>query len=466
MLFTADEVLKVTEGSLWLGKPDTVFEEVSIDSREIKGAELFFPLMGEKENGHKYILEALKRGAAGSLLENKQKELFSKKIFPPGKCIIVVKDSQQSLQKLASYHRSKFALPLLAVTGSSGKTTTKDLTASVLSSRYKVLKTQGNLNNHLGLPLMLLRLRKEHEAAVLELGMSGLGEIAFLARLSRPSIGIITNIGEAHIGLLGSRGNIAKAKGELLCEMGPRTTAFLNGDDPYLQDIGGKFKGRTFYYGFKEGNDFRIMNYSSNGSRTDFKVLFPDGERENFWTPFPGKHHLYNALAAIAAGRHFSLTSAQIKEGLSKTVFSAMRMEKVFLKKGFYIINDAYNANPSSMKYALQSLKEFAGSKKKIAILGDMLELGPLEKEGHLETGAYLTDKVDYLITVGKLAALIAEGAKKAGFPTKNIFMASDHPEAVKLLEQLDLFESFILVKGSRGMSMENIVEELQSKYN
>jgi UDP-N-acetylmuramoyl-tripeptide--D-alanyl-D-alanine ligase len=466
MLFTADEVLKVTGGSLWLGEVDAVFEGLSIDSREIKEGDLFFPLRGAKEDGHSYILGALQRGARGSLLESAQKGQFSQGIFPPGKCIIIVKDSQQSLQKLASYHRNKFEIPFIAVTGSSGKTTTKDFIASVLSSKYKTLKTEGNFNNHLGLPLTLLCLRKGHEAAVLELGMSGRGEIAFLTMLSRPSIGVITNIGEAHIGLLGSKENIAKAKGELLLEMGSGATALLNGDDPLLLHLGGEFKGQVFYYGFTKNSHFRVINYSSNGEGTSFETLLPDGSTENFWIPFPGKHHLYNALAAIAAGWHCMLTPAQIKKGLLKADFSAMRLKKISLKSGFYIVNDAYNANPDSMKFALQSLKKFAGSNKKIAILGDMLELGSLEEERHLEIGAYLVDKIDCLITVGRLAALIAEGARSAGFFSDNIFIANNQTEAIKFLGQQDLHDSFILVKGSRGMYMEGIVEKLLAKYN
>jgi UDP-N-acetylmuramoyl-tripeptide--D-alanyl-D-alanine ligase len=466
MILTVDEILEATCGSLWLGKPGAVFEGASIDSREIKGKELFFPLKGEKEDGHKYIIAALKRGAAGSLLEKKQVSFFSREQFPPGKCVILVNDSQQSLQKIASYYRQKFNIPLLAVTGSNGKTTTKDFLASVLSSRYHVLKTEGNLNNHIGLPLMLLRLRKEHELAVLELGMSSLGEISLLTALSRPSLGVITNIGEAHMEFLGSQENIARAKEELLLMMGSQAAAFLNGDDPFLLRLGKNFRGRTYYFGFNENNDYRVLRHALSREGTDFDVHLPGNKVENFKISLPGKLNIYNALAAIAVGLQLHLKPQQIREGLSRTKFSGMRMEKIWVKSGFYIINDAYNASPSSMKFALQTLQELAGTAKKIAVLGDMLELGPLEAKGHLEIGKYLSDKIDCLVTVGKRAVLIAEGAKKAGFPSQNIFSVKNQTEAVKYLEKHPLPDAFILVKGSRGMYMETVVEELLAKYN
>ena len=232
MLFSKEEVLKVTKGKLWRGELCGGFQGVTIDSRQVGGGELFFPLSGEKVNGHVFIPDALQRGAAGSLLEEEWLPNFAAEAFPKNKAIIVVENTLQALHKLAAHHRAKFALPVVAVTGSNGKTTTKDFIASVLSTRYNVLKTEGNLNNHLGLPLMLLRLKKEHQVAVLELGMSGQGEIALLTALCRPARGVITNIGEAHLEFLGSKENIARAKGEL--PTGTDSGAgLLNGDDPF-----------------------------------------------------------------------------------------------------------------------------------------------------------------------------------------------------------------------------------------
>ncbi|RJX29029.1 MAG: UDP-N-acetylmuramoyl-tripeptide--D-alanyl-D-alanine ligase [Dethiobacter sp.] len=467
MLFSVEEVLNVTGGKLWLGDLKGSFHGAVIDSREAGGGELFFPLQGEKENGHKFILDALTRGANGSLLEEEQIPRFTAQSFPPGKSVITVKDSLQSLQKLAGYHRGKFSLSLVAVTGSNGKTTTKDFIASVLSTRYNVLKTEGNLNNHLGLPLMLLRLKKEHQAAVLELGMSGLGEIALLTSLCRPDLGVITNIGEAHLGLLGSKENIARAKGELLVNMDSRGKAILNGDDPFLKQMGREFAGQTFYYGFTEGTSLRVLNSFMDNGGYKFEVLLPDSRVESFWISLPGKHNVYNALAAIAVGLDFSLSLQDIKEGLAESVFSRMRMEKTPVKSGFWVINDAYNANPTSMKYSLQSLKELARNNVKIAILGDMFELGPAAEDRHYELGRILADLgIDYLISVGRLAVWIAQGAGDAGLPPERIFLAGNHEEAVKHVDSLNLPGSYILIKGSRGMQMEKIAGELLKKYN
>ncbi|NLL57302.1 MAG: UDP-N-acetylmuramoyl-tripeptide--D-alanyl-D-alanine ligase, partial [Firmicutes bacterium] len=355
MLFSVEEVLKVTGGRLWRGELKGSFCGAVIDSRKAGGGELFFPLRGEKENGHNFIADALLRGANGSLIEEEESSRFAGSSFPSGKTLIVVKNSLESLQKLAAYHREKFSLPLIAVTGSNGKTTTKDFIASVLATRYNVLKTEGNLNNHLGLPLMLLRLKKEHQAAVLELGMNAPGEIALLTSLCRPNLGIITNIGEAHLGLLGSKKNIARAKGELLANMDSRGKAFLNGDDPFLKQLGKEFPGRTFYYGFSAEADLRVLSSCTDEAGAEFAALLPDGRTENFQISLPGRHNVYNALAAIAVGLDFSLTNREIREGLLRASFSGMRMEKKLLKSGFWVINDAYNANPTSMKSSLQS---------------------------------------------------------------------------------------------------------------
>ncbi len=467
MLFTVDEVLEVTAGTLWLGDRGRFFGGAAIDSREIRGGELFFPVQGENENGHIYITDAIRRGAAGSLIEWSYTDRYSRDLFPQDGVIIAVDDSLTSMHKLAFYHRGKHSIPLVAVTGSNGKTTTKDFIASVLSAGCRVLKTEGNLNNHLGLPLMLFRLSGEHDTAVLELGMSGPGEIALLTSLCRPSLGVITNIGEAHMELLGSRENIARAKGELLDTMSPGGVALLNGDDPFLRSLGGKFAGRVVYYGFEKGAHIRALSCGIDGLGYSFQVELPGGSNETFWIPIPGRHNVYNALAAVAAGLHFSLKVPQIAEGLAGCSFSRMRMERTLLKGGFWVINDAYNANPTSMKFALQSLVEWAGDSVKIAVLGDMLELGPVAEEGHRAVGRYLAElKIDYLITVGELAAKIAMEAGEAGMPRSCIFEAADHDEAFKRLQILHLPGSFVLVKGSRGMCMERVVEKLLDYYD
>ena len=464
MLITVGEVLNVTGGELLQGDPGGCFCGFIIDSRQAKGEELFFPLQGEKENGHRYIIHALKNGASGSLLEERFISDFRSVGFPEGKTVIVVDESLRCLQEIARYHRKKFSLPVIAVTGSNGKTTTKDLISSVLSIRYNVFKTEGNLNNHIGLPLMLLNLKKEHRAAVVEMGMSAPGEISLLASLAKPALGVITNIGEAHLGLLGSKENIARAKGELLDAMGAEGKAFLNGDDLFLRRMGKKYKGESFFYGFQEGVNLRALNSVSGDFGSRFEVTFSDNGVETFRIPLMGRHNVYNALAAIALGLEFSLGIDEIKEGLSKSVVTGMRMEKSLSRSGFWVINDSYNANPTSMKAALQSLKETAGKARSIAVLGDMLELGAAAEEEHLKVGKYSAElDIDYLITVGSLGAIIARGARSAGLPTSRVITAGNHREALDYLDSLHLTGSFILVKGSRGMRMETIANELLS---
>ncbi|NLX90095.1 MAG: UDP-N-acetylmuramoyl-tripeptide--D-alanyl-D-alanine ligase [Firmicutes bacterium] len=461
MSLLVDEVLKATGGVLLTGGKKT-FRGVLIDSRETKGGELFIPLKGERTDGHNFILNALENGAAGSLVEQRQLSLLQGSGFPPGKTLVAVDDTLQALHKLAFFYRQKYMIPLIAVTGSNGKTTTKDFVASVLATRYNVLKTEGNFNNHLGVPLTLLRLEKEHDVAVLEMGMSGLGEISKLASLAVPSMGIITNIGEAHLEHLGSVENICKAKNELLDALGAGKTAFLNGDDPYLLRMGKNFAGQTFYFGFGEGANLRALNYFSSGNGLRFTVEMPEMKRQEFEIPVPGKHNVYNALAAIAVGMHFQIESENIKKGLAEAKISGMRMERKTARGGFQVINDAYNASPSSMKAALQTLKDLAGSSRVIAVLGDMLELGDIAEEGHLSVGRYAADlPVDYLITVGELAVLIARGAREAGLPERKIFAVKNPRLALEHLQSLELKGSVVLVKGSRMMRLEQITEGL-----
>ena len=461
MPLSVGEVINVTGGKLCCEGAEA-FSGFIIDSRKASPGDLFIPLPGEKTDGHRFIAAALQKGAAGALLDKSRMNLLQEAPVPSGKTLICVDNVMQAMHRIALLNRQKYSLPVIAVTGSNGKTTTKDMIASVLSSGYNVLKTEDNLNNHLGLPLMLLRLEDNHEAAVLEMGMSGFGEIALLASLALPSFGVITNIGEAHLASLGSRENIARAKNELLVAMGAKGKAFLNGDDPYLRRMGKMFPGEVCYYGFEEWADLRVLEFFSSDDGLKFGVQTSDGAAEEYRLPYPGKHNVYNALAAIAVGKHFGIRTQEIKKGLADTRFAPMRMEKHQAKGGFRIINDAYNASPASMKAALHTLLDQKGNNKSMAILGDMLELGELAEESHMQIGRYLAGlSTDYLVTVGKLAALIAEGARDAGYPQKKIFEAKDTCEAVEHLRSLELKGYCLLLKGSRDMHMEQIAEDL-----
>ncbi|HHU76657.1 MAG TPA: UDP-N-acetylmuramoyl-tripeptide--D-alanyl-D-alanine ligase [Firmicutes bacterium] len=463
MSLSVEEILKATDGEL-LAPGKNLFTGFLIDSRQASGGELFFPLQGEKEDGHSYIADALRKGAAGSLLERGRQNTLRGVDLPRGKTLIAVDDTLQALHKLACLKRQKYLIPLIAITGSNGKTTTKDFVASVLATSFNVLKTEGNLNNHLGLPLTLLQLDKGHEMAVLEMGMSGPGEIALLASLARPSLGIVTNIGEAHIEHLGSVENIFRAKNELLVAMGEKGTAFLNGDDHYLRRMGEDFPGQVSYFGFGKKVNLRAVNYFSCGDGVRFTALMPGMDLQEFQIPVPGKHNVYNALAAVAVGLHFNMEIDKIRQGLAGAGISAMRMERRVAGGGFEVINDTYNASPSSMKAALLTLRDLAGKGRAIAVLGDMLELGDMAEEGHLGIGKYLADlSLDYLVTVGEQAALIGQGAREAGFAGERIYEAKNPREALEHLFSIGLEKSCILVKGSRAMRLEQIAEGLLS---
>ncbi|NLP37500.1 MAG: UDP-N-acetylmuramoyl-tripeptide--D-alanyl-D-alanine ligase [Firmicutes bacterium] len=440
------------------GPEDRWIRRFVIDSRQVSPGDFFVPLAGEQTDGHKFIGHAAQKGAIGCFVrENAMVEI------PPQLFMIAVPDPLVALQELAAFYRQKFDLSVVGVTGSVGKTTTKDLIAAVLSARFKTLKTEGNLNNEIGLPLMLLRLDSSVEAAVLEMGMSGFGEIKFLAGLARPSIGVITNIGESHLEALGSREGIARAKGELLEQLPADGLAIVNAEEPLLVEFVQKLKRPFITFGFKQGATIRCTAETVK----DGRKLICLGQ-ENFpelWLepPLPGKHNLYNLMAAVAVGRHLKLADSEIVKGLKDVTLSAMRLETVTLPQGYNIINDAYNASPTSMAAALEVLQELAQGAGKIAVLGDMLELGDLEKEGHLQVGRLAAKSgLKALVVMGRRARWIAQGAEAAGMPGTAIFSCATHVQAADLLQQLAEKNDWILLKGSRGMKMEEVLYALR----
>ncbi|MCJ7806692.1 MAG: UDP-N-acetylmuramoyl-tripeptide--D-alanyl-D-alanine ligase, partial [Clostridia bacterium] len=351
-----------------------------------------------------------------------------------------------------------FDLPVIGITGSSGKTTTKDFTAAVLSAKYKVLKTTGNLNNEIGLPLTILQLEKSHQAAVLEMGMSAAGEITTLCEIGRPSIGVITNIGEAHLEMLGSIDAIAQAKEELIDYLGSGGVAVLNGDDPRLLKLRERYPGKAYYYGLNQG-DIKGFELSQKGERSFFRVRFPDKSDGLFQSPLPGRESVSNALAALTVGYILGLTLPQMEEGLTKSQTAAGRLQILHSCDGLNIIDDSYNANPSSVRAALKVLTELGGEKT-VAVLGDMLELGSAAPEAHLSVGRFAAEcGIGCLITVGELARGFADGAGTAGL---KVYSCIDHKEALTVLRGLSLDRNwYVLVKGSRGMQMEKIVHIL-----
>jgi UDP-N-acetylmuramoyl-tripeptide--D-alanyl-D-alanine ligase len=390
-------------------------KKISIDTRTIKAGDLFIPIKGPNFDGNDFIPEAIKKGAT----------------------VLEVKDGVKALQIIAADHRNQFNIPIIGVTGSVGKTTTKDMIASILSQEKPILKNEENFNNEIGVPLTLLKLSKKHKAAVIEMAMQGLGEIALLAKIVRPKIAVITNIGEAHLAFLKNKKNIAKAKSEIFKYLTKKDCAVINADDEYFEDLKSKVKKRgakVITFGITEKADVTAKDLKG------IKLLIP------------GEHIIYDALAAIAAAKILKIKKKSIKKGLENVVLSDKRMDIINRKDGVKIINDTYNANPQSMTAALKVLTCLKG--RKIAVLGDMFELGKSAKRSHQKIGKLAKDLgVDILFSVGKLSKEM-----------KANFHYSNNRLAISKLKKIIKPGDRILVKGSRGMKMEEISFALAKK--
>lgn len=449
-----EEILKATGGKLEAGYGNTAFTGISTDSRKIKTGDLFIPLAGQNFDGHDFIQKAIDSGAAG---------VVTQKHFtvPEGKAVILVKDTSAALRDIAAYYRNKFPVPFVGITGSVGKTSTKDMVACAVGTRYRVLKTEGNFNNEIGVPLTVLNLNSTHEAAVVEMGMSSIGEISRLTAIVKPHIAIITNIGISHIEKLGSRQNILKAKMEILEGLDRDGLVILNGDDTLLRGARSFVSFRTKLYGLEEECDYQAYNIKALGEDgSDFDILV-GGSEYRVHVPLPGIHNVYNALAAIAAGCELKVPMKDIVSGISQFSPSKMRLN-IFERDGIKIIDDVYNANPQSMEAAIGVLCDISEGARKIAVLGDMLELGDWAGKAHYDVGKFAAGKgVDYIITVGQNARQIAQGALEGGCGKERTASFGTIEEALKYANEIITQGDIILVKGSRGMKMEGIVNGL-----
>lgn len=454
-VLSVGEIVRAAQGVLMNFEEDFEVSGISIDSRKINTGDMFIALIGESFDGHDFIDKAIENGAVLVITQRM-----------PEDCTIphiLVEDTLKALQDIAFYYRSKFHIPFVAVTGSSGKTTTKDMITSVLSQRFNVLKTEGNFNNAIGLPLTLLRLQYSHQIAVLEMGMSSLGEIRLLSDIVRPDIGVISNVGLTHIEKLGSRENILRAKLEIFSYFNCNNTAVINGDDDMLHSFcSDKFK--VIKYGLKEANDIFAYGIEEKGEAGIGFSVDLEGIRSNFIVPLPGIHNVYNALSAVAVARLFGIDAAEIQKGLNSFKPSKMRMEMIDLDSGIKLINDVYNANPESMKAAIDVLHTIRSSHRGICILGDMLELGDLSSEEHCKIGAYAASTgVDVIIAVGEFADDIKRGATASGM-NGSVYTFSDIKAAAPFLDNIVKPGDTVLIKGSRGMKMEYIVDYLRER--
>ncbi|WP_409303876.1 UDP-N-acetylmuramoyl-tripeptide--D-alanyl-D-alanine ligase [Peribacillus sp. SCS-155] len=427
---------------------------VSIDSRNITANNLFVPLPGERVNGHQYVEKAFSLGAGASLWE---KDMPNPPAHRP---LIIVDNVLEALQKLARAYRSQLNIKVVGVTGSNGKTTTKDIVAALLATEYKVHKTSGNFNNHIGLPLTILAMEEDTQAAVLEMGMSNRGEIEFLSKLGRPDVAIITNIGESHLLDLGSREEIANAKLEIISGLPEDGFLIYHGDEPLLRERIQNLRNlRVLSFGRGIENDLYPTSITQHQDSTSFRLA---GEEESYTIPVLGQHNVLNALAAMLSAKLLNVGDKQIREGLGSFQLTNMRMEMVEGARGEKIINDAYNASPTSMKAAIELIEGLSGFNKKYLVLGDMLELGEAEVDFHVKIGGLINpDKIDKLFTYGTLGKAIAEGAKKS-FSENDLFAFEDKADLISELRRHTTANDLVLVKASRGMKLEEVVLALQ----
>ena len=456
----AKDCLDVVGGKLLQGNVTKVFRGVSINSRTIEKEELFVCIQGEKFDGHKFLGEAINKGAAGIILSDPG--YLSEDIINEGNSLFVIQSQNtlRALQDLASYQRARFPFQVVAVTGTNGKSTTKEMIASIIETKYKTLKTQGNLNNHIGLPLTLLARKPEHEVGVLEMGMSAAGEIKRLTEIAKPDIGVITNISAGHLEQLKTVKDIQAAKGELFDSLSEEGTAIVNADDPLVLELAKSLRVKKITYGIEQSADIQASNIQNRGSQgfTFTAKIFSQTISVNLSQI--GYCNIYNSLAALAAGHSLGISGKDMNRGLENYQQIPQRNEQIHYE-GVTLINDSYNANPQSMREALKTLSEFDTQGKRFLIIGDMLELGPLSESAHHELGQeVILSNVDHLVTVGPLASLAAESAKKSPRHPLRIGKFNTHAEAVNYLLRNVEKGDCLLIKGSRGAKMENVIQE------
>ena len=452
---TLFQIAQLAGASLSSGDGTAVINKVSSDSRMIKPGELFVALRGENFEGHDFVEASAKAGATGALVE-----LNWTGNVPNNFALLRATDTLQAYQTLAANYRRSLALKVLAITGSNGKTSTKDFAASVLARRFRVTKTEGNFNNHVGLPRTILEATSDDEVAVWEIGMNHPGEIAALSKIATPDAAIITNIGVAHIEFMGSREAIATEKGALAEAVGPQGTVVLNADDPFSQGIAARTRAKVVFAG-TTGGAVQAIEIRQGTEGSEFTIV-EGAHRCRAQLPVAGSHMVQNALLAVASGRAFGLSIEDCAAGLAAAPLTKARLQ---IKEigGVHFLDDSYNANPDSMKAALRTLVELDTEGKRIAVLGEMRELGAESERGHREIGeTAATLGVDQLITIGDVAELIAEGARAGGL--NKVSSARSTAEAARLLGEIAEPGDLVLIKGSRAARTEEVIEHFGSQ--
>lgn len=464
---TLNDVVEAVNGRQLSGSDAVSISGVSTDSRTMRAGELFVPLKGERFDGHDFVAAAVAQGAAAVLIQADRIEKVAAEFGadPPRRvAFVAVEDTLVALLQLAAWHRRQFCGPVVAVTGSNGKTTTKDMIAAVLAEKGPVLATAGNLNTEIGVSLTLLRREPQHEYIVVEMGMRGLGQIADLVSVARPTVGVVTNVGPVHLELLKTMEAVTAAKRELVEGLPAAGTAVLNADDPRVAGMASASAAEVITYGCRAAADVRGKDIRSLGEHGVAFTLWHGGQHVEVHLPIIGRHNVYNALAAAAVGLTCGLDLESIARGLAGFTASAMRMQLERLPTGITVLNDAYNASPASMRAALETLTDLPADRR-IAVLGDMLELGHDSEAEHTAIGRLVAAlPVDLLLTVGHHGGRIADGARSGGFPADCIVRVHDALEAADRVRALAQAGDVILVKASRGLQLEQVVNALKEQ--
>ncbi|SFJ00761.1 UDP-N-acetylmuramoyl-tripeptide--D-alanyl-D-alanine ligase [Terrisporobacter glycolicus] len=452
---TIKELILASEGQL-VSKcsEETLVNDIVIDSRKASKENAFVAIVGENLDGHDFINLAINQGCK-TIIKNKDNnvDIENKEIN-----VIEVNNTEVAFGYIARLYKNKFEIPFIAVTGSVGKTTTRDMVYSTISAKYNSLKNVGNLNNQFGVPLTLFNLNKEHECAVIEMGMSGFNEIEYLVNIVNPQIGIISNIGYSHVEHLGSRDGIFKAKMEITTNFDENSLLIVNGDDDCLKTLKDKhlvYKLKTF--GFEKDNDIYCESFEMDEDNINFIAVI-DGKREEFFIPTVGKHNIYNAMAAILVGINLNMTLEEIKDGLKNFQCTKNRLD-IIKSNNLTIIDSVYNASIDSMTAALNILGRYKS--RRVAILGDMFEMGEFAEFGHRQVGKSALNNVDILISIGKDSEFIVKELKENNMNPDNLYHFETKEEAIEKLDDIIKENDTILVKASRGMHLEKVVEHL-----
>ena len=461
--WSVTDCTKATKGDLLGGDAENRFKAICIDSRQAGPGDLFIAIKGETHDGHSFTPDVVSKGVNGIIIERtKLAESPWQDWAKEGVSCMTVDDTIEALGNLAAYHRNRLNAGVVGITGSNGKTTTRQMTAMVVSQQYCTLSTRKNFNNNIGLPLTLFELSHDHRWAVVELGMNAPGEISYLGEICRPDIGVITNVAAAHLEGLGSIEGVMHAKGELLEKIDTQGTAVLNADDPMVRRLARKAKCDVLLFGLADEADIRAEKITATKKGSQFELILPE-DRVVVNLEIPGSFMVLNALSAAAVGHRIGLPPADIKNGLEAFVPVQGRLNIISTSSGVQLIDDTYNANPGSMAAALATLKTLRKKKRAFFVVGDMRELGQQSKGLHIQLGNLAARSgVSALFVTGDFTEYVVQGANEAGLGSENIFTGSKEELLDKLIQMVNPGD-WVLVKGSRAMAMEDIVAGLRN---